>query len=85
MTPSDRSEAIRRAQDGALKAANERRYEDACKLRDFADQLRRGYEWTDEELTAIYKRANGEDTGKAKPLTTENIFRAMRAMTKEPQ
>jgi hypothetical protein len=34
---------------------------------------------SDEELTAIYKRANGEDTGKAKPLTTANIFRAMRA------
>lgn len=34
---------------------------------------------TDAELTAIYKAANGEDTGKAQPLTTQRIFRAMRA------
>ena len=34
---------------------------------------------TDDELTAIYKAANGEDTGKAQPLTTQRIFRAMRA------
>lgn len=35
--------------------------------------------FTDEELTAIYKRANGEDVGKAKSLTTQRVFRAMRA------
>lgn len=35
---------------------------------------------SDEELTAIYKRANGEDIGKAQPLTTARIFKAMRAM-----
>jgi hypothetical protein len=35
---------------------------------------------TDEELTVIYKIANGEDTGKAQPLTTQRIFKAMRAM-----
>lgn len=35
---------------------------------------------TDEQLTAIYKQANGEDVGKARPLTTQNIFRAMRAV-----
>lgn len=35
---------------------------------------------TDAELTAIYKAANGEDTGKAQPLTTQRIFRAMRAV-----
>ncbi len=34
---------------------------------------------TDAELTAIYRAANGEDTGKAQPLTTHRIFRAMRA------
>ncbi len=34
---------------------------------------------TDAELTAIYKAVNGEDTGKAQPLTTQRIFRAMRA------
>ena len=34
---------------------------------------------TDAELTAIYRAANGEDTGKAQPLTTQRIFRAMRA------
>jgi hypothetical protein len=35
---------------------------------------------TDEELTRIYKEANGETDGKAKPITTERIFAAMRAM-----
>lgn len=35
---------------------------------------------TDEELTRIYKQANGETTGKAQPLTTQRIFKAMRAM-----
>ena len=34
---------------------------------------------TDEELSAIYKQANGEDVGKAQPLTTQRIFKAMRA------
>ena len=34
---------------------------------------------TDAELTAIYKAANGESTGKSQPLTTQRIFRAMRA------
>lgn len=34
---------------------------------------------TDEKLTEIYKKANGEDTGKAQALTTQRIFRAMRA------
>lgn len=37
-------------------------------------------ELTDADLSAIYKQANGEDVGKAGPLTTVNIFRAMRAM-----
>lgn len=37
-------------------------------------------DFTDDQLTAIYKRANGEDTGKAQPLTTQRIFAAMRAM-----
>lgn len=36
-------------------------------------------EFTDEELTTIYKQANNE-VGKARPLTTESIFKAMRAM-----
>lgn len=40
-------------------------------------------EFSDKELTEIYKKANGELDGKAKPLTTQNIFRAMRAMLKE--
>lgn len=35
---------------------------------------------TDADLSAIYKQANGEDAGKARPLTTANIFRAMRAL-----
>jgi hypothetical protein len=35
---------------------------------------------TDEELTRIYKKANGEDVGKAQPLTTQRIFTAMRAI-----
>lgn len=34
---------------------------------------------TDEELTTIYKTANNE-VGKARPLTTESIFKAMRAV-----
>ncbi len=34
---------------------------------------------TDAELTEVYKAANGENTGKAQPLTTKRIFRAMRA------
>lgn len=34
---------------------------------------------TDDDLTAIYKQANGEDAGKAQPLTTQRIFKAMRA------
>lgn len=36
----------------------------------------------DGELVAIYKRANGEDTGKAQPLTTKRIINAMRAAYK---
>jgi hypothetical protein len=35
-----------------------------------------GWMPTDEELTAIYKRANGEDTGKAKPLTVAALAHA---------
>jgi hypothetical protein len=38
---------------------------------------------TDEELTRIYKKANGEDVGKAQPLTTQRIFTAMRAIEAE--
>ena len=34
---------------------------------------------TDAELTEVYKTANGELTGKSQPLTTQRIFRAMRA------
>ena len=34
---------------------------------------------SDEELTACYREANGEMHGKAQPLTTQRIFRAMRA------
>ena len=34
---------------------------------------------TDAELAEVYKAANGEDTGKAQPLTSKRIFRAMRA------
>lgn len=34
---------------------------------------------TDAELTECYKAANGEDVGKAQPLATQRIFRAMRA------
>lgn len=34
---------------------------------------------SDAELTECYKAANGEDVGKAQPLTTQRIFRAMRA------
>lgn len=34
---------------------------------------------SDGELVDIYKRANGEDTGKAQPLTTKRIVNAMRA------
>lgn len=34
---------------------------------------------SDEELTACYRGANGEMHGKAQPLTTQRIFRAMRA------
>jgi hypothetical protein len=33
---------------------------------------------TEEELTRIYKAANGEEQGKGKPLSTKNIFNAMR-------
>lgn len=34
----------------------------------------------DEDLATIYKRANGEDVGKAQPITTARVFKAMRAM-----
>ena len=34
---------------------------------------------TDAELTACCREANGEMHGKAQPLTTQRIFRAMRA------
>lgn len=36
-------------------------------------------EFTDEQLTEIYKVANNE-VGKARPLTTKSIFSAMRAI-----
>lgn len=36
--------------------------------------------FTDEQLTEIYKAANNE-LGKARPLTTQSIFTAMRAMS----
>lgn len=32
----------------------------------------------DAALAELYRRANGEDIGKAQPLTTQRIFRAMR-------
>lgn len=35
---------------------------------------------TDEDLTRLYKEANGELNGKLQPLTTKRIFRAMRYM-----
>ena len=38
--------------------------------------------FTDEELTVIYKQANDE-VGKARPLTTASIFKAMRAIADE--
>lgn len=34
---------------------------------------------TDSDLTRIYKQVNGEAEGKAQPLTTARIFKAMRA------
>lgn len=34
---------------------------------------------TDDDLTACYREANGENTGKAQPLTTARILKAMRA------
>ena len=34
---------------------------------------------TNPELAEVYKAANGEDIGKARPLTTARIFNAMRA------
>lgn len=34
---------------------------------------------TNPELAEVYKAANGEDIGKAQPLTTARIFNAMRA------
>ena len=34
---------------------------------------------SDADLTACYREANGEATGKAQPLTTQRIFTAMRA------
>lgn len=33
----------------------------------------------DEDLAKIYKHANGEDVGKAQPITTARVFKAMRA------
>lgn len=47
-----------------------------------AEAVRVQHVWnpTDEELKTIYKKANGEDAGKARPLTTQRIFTAMRAM-----
>jgi len=34
---------------------------------------------TDDQLIAIYRKANGEDVGTAQPLTTKRILNAMRA------
>lgn len=34
---------------------------------------------TDDQLLAIYRKANGEDVGKAQPITTERVLKAMRA------
>lgn len=34
---------------------------------------------TDPELADIYRRANGEDVGKAQPITSQRVFAAMRA------
>jgi hypothetical protein len=36
--------------------------------------------FTDQELTAIYKKANGVVEGKNPPITTDKIFTAMRYM-----
>lgn len=38
---------------------------------------------SDAELTRIYKIANGEDKGKPQPITSQRIFRAMRAAINE--
>lgn len=38
---------------------------------------------TDSELADIYRRANGEDVGKAQPITSQRIFAAMRAAIAE--
>ena len=38
---------------------------------------------TDQELTAIYKRANGIGEGKNPPISTKFIFAAMRESAKE--
>ena len=47
------------------------------------DKLSAHMALTDDELTVIYRKANGEDVGKAQPLTTQRIFRAMRAVAIE--
>lgn len=39
-------------------------------------------QFSDADLTRIYKEANGELDGKPKPLFTQNIFNAMRAMSR---
>ena len=37
-------------------------------------------QYTDEDLTHIYKEANGRAEGKNPPITTKMIFTAMRAI-----
>lgn len=37
-------------------------------------------EYSDADLTRIYKEANNETEGKARPISTASVFRAMRAM-----
>ncbi len=47
-----------------------------------ADILANPIDLSDATLTAVYKHANGENTGKLQPLSTKRIFKAMKAMVR---
>lgn len=68
--------------DDERKAIDE--YARAAILADRERQAGEAVALTDEALTEIYRKANGEDVGKAQPLTTQRIFRAMRAVASLP-
>jgi hypothetical protein len=80
---AERMESERNGPWDVLDAAAELRRQHAeieSLLAQLAARVPDGWVPTDKELTDVYKKANGEDAGKAQPITTQRIFNAMRAM-----